>query len=95
METALNSTDHIPTPEVVSPTANWGKPTFKKGLKLRTKLKLRNEFGERSIHQPTEQPTLNRIKADQDELLDAINQIKSTVNTTRRLHAQYFNQEEK
>jgi len=90
METQFDSQEAV-TPEIVSPTANWAKPTFKKGLKLRQKLKLRKEeFGTRSIR-PTEQPKLNRIAADQDELLDAINQIKDTVDTTRRLHAQYFN----
>lgn len=96
METNSNSSPNLVTPETVSPTANWAKPTIKKSLKLKRKLRLRqNDLGERSTHQPTEQPKLTRIHADQDELLEAISQIKDTVDTTRRLHARIFNGLEK
>lgn len=91
MQALENENQEILTPEMVSPTADWAKPAFKKGLKLRRKLKLRDEFGERCIRKPIEQPKLNRIKADHNELLDAFNQMKSSVEITRRLHAIVFN----
>lgn len=90
MESPENSVEEIQTPETVSPTANWAKPIFKGGLKLKPKLKLRRD-GDGASRHPNEQPQLNRINPNQDELLDAITQLQETVDSTRHTHARIFN----
>lgn len=74
------------TPENVSPTAEWGKPKFKKKLAIKRRLSLN-----RDACPPTVQPKLNRIRTNEVELLDAIESLNACVGTTRRLHAQIFN----
>lgn len=91
MESPTSNEIEQPTPETVSPTANWAKPTLKKGLKLRRKLRLSDEFGSRCIASPSEQPTLNRINPNSEELTASIEQIKSTVDASRHAHARVFN----
>lgn len=88
--TELNSQE-IATPEVVSPTAHWAKPKFKGGLKLKQKLKLRDESEERRSIKPTQQPKLNRIRANEKEMIEAMFDLNASIDTTRKLHSRLFN----
>lgn len=88
MEQQIETSTPSITPESVSPTSNWGKPTFKKKLAIKRRLTLnRDTFGTRSICPPNVQPKLNRINPDESELLEAM----EGLSTIRRIHSQTFN----